>query len=83
MNRTIRIELFAIAKDHAGCDHVDVSVPATCKIDQFKHIIAAQHPSLASILPACRIAMDDQYCSDDQMIDTHASICLIPPVSGG
>ena len=83
MSRIQVVELFAMAKDLAGCPHVEVSVPASMDAAHLKQLIAEQHPSLEPILPSCRLAIDDRYATEDQIIDANSSVSLIPPVSGG
>ena len=66
---TLKIKLFAAAAQAIDNDHVRV----TCE----------QHPSLETILPYCRFAVDHEFISDDYAITADHELALIPPVSGG
>lgn len=83
MTRDQTVELFAIAKDLAGCNQISVSVPTPVDASHLKTLIATQHPSLQSILPSCRLAINDAYANEKQEIREGSSVSLIPPVSGG
>jgi molybdopterin converting factor subunit 1 len=41
------------------------------------------HPPLATLLPRCRIALDQEFVGDDAPLREGAEVALIPPVSGG
>jgi len=64
----LQIRYFAVARDVAGCDHeVIPSVPGET-VQQLKARLGVLHPRLAAILSHARIALHDEFCSQDEVI---------------
>jgi molybdopterin converting factor subunit 1 len=85
----LTVLLFAGVRQRAGRAELGVeldppppgtSQPAT--VADLRRAIAAQHPELGSI-DHCRVAIDQEFVSDDRPVPAGAEIALIPPVSGG
>jgi molybdopterin converting factor subunit 1 len=79
----IRILLFALARQRAGRDLVEVELPAGSTVGQLREILARQVPQLADLLPHVRLAVNSDYAADRSSIPDGAEVALIPPVSGG
>ena len=79
----ISVKLFAAAKQRAGSDAVQVELPPPATVAQLRSALAEQHPSLASLLPHARFAINSDYAADQAAIPAAAEIAIIPPVSGG
>ena len=79
----VTVKLFAVAKERAGCDAVEVELPEAALVRQLRTALAEQHPSLAGIVPHARFAINNEYCGDQVAIPAAAEIAIIPPVSGG
>lgn len=77
------ILLFAAAAELANADRltVDVSPPATAA--SVLRAIGQQVPELATLLPACRLAVGEAFVDADFPVTPGATLALIPPVSGG
>jgi len=80
---TLKIKLFAAAAQAIENDHVCVACTTPVTIMALKRLLIEQHPSLESILPYCRFAVDHEFISDDYAITADHELALIPPVSGG
>ena len=80
---TVRVRLFAAARDRAGSDTIEVAVAAVHTIGDLRQAIAEQFPELAPLLPYASMAVGEQYASDTAAVDPRDEIALIPPVSGG
>jgi molybdopterin converting factor subunit 1 len=80
----LTVLLFAALRQRAGRDELvvelDPSRPTT--VAELRRAIAAQHSGLGSI-DHCRVAIDQEFASDDQPVAVGAEVALIPPVSGG
>ena len=50
---------------------------------ELRAALAAQHPVIAPLLPASRIAVDHAFATDSSPLREGAELALIPPVSGG
>lgn len=79
----VTIRLFAAARDIAGCDALDRELPAGCTVGRLKTDLAAEFPSLSTLLRHSMIAVGREYAVDDDALHDGDEIAVIPPVSGG
>lgn len=79
----VRVQLFAVAKQRAGCESVDVLLADGAKVADLRRALAAQVPDLSTILPHAMFAVNMEYADDDAVIPQGAAVACIPPVSGG
>ncbi len=79
----LKVKLFAIARERAGRDCVEVELPAAATVGHLRSALVEQHPPLAPILAHVRLAVNSEYAADSQVIPAAAEVALIPPVSGG
>jgi molybdopterin synthase catalytic subunit/molybdopterin synthase sulfur carrier subunit len=80
---TIRVQLFALARQLAGCEVLQLELPPGATVRQLRDALADHSPALASLLPHMMFALNADYASDDTVIPPGADIACIPPVSGG
>jgi molybdopterin converting factor subunit 1 len=78
---THTIHLFAAARDLVGAPTVVVDPPST--VADLRRQLAERYPTLAALLPKCRIAVNHEFADDDDAVPPGAEIAVIPPVSGG
>ena len=80
----VRVKLFAVAKELAGCDELDGRIArrrdgrATCE-----RRLSSSIPRSQRILPHALWAVDAEYADDAHAVNEQSEIALIPPVSGG
>jgi molybdopterin converting factor subunit 1 len=79
----IRVKLFAVAKELAGCDELTVDLPSAASISDLQQAVAKSSPALARIVPYALWAVGAQYASDTTPLNEKSEVALIPPVSGG
>jgi molybdopterin converting factor small subunit len=79
----VRVRLFAIARERAGSQVVDVDLPEPATVADLKAAILTQAPSLATLLPVLRFSVNSEYADDITPIPYGADLAAIPPVSGG
>ena len=79
----VRVHLFALAREKVGVPIAEVVVENGASIADLRCAMAEQYPQLSSILPSVRIAVNAEYATELQVLDSTAEIALIPPVSGG
>ncbi|MEI8115087.1 MAG: MoaD/ThiS family protein [Bacteroidia bacterium] len=80
--RTIKIICFAGLRKYFGSEttvHVESGISYSKVIDELKAI----NPEAAEVLSSCRIAVNEEFISLDEPINTESIIFLIPPSSGG
>jgi len=80
---TVRVLLFAAARQTAGCDELEVELSASATIAELRHAIAQRVPELTALIASAAFAIDEQYADDGTQIPPSAEIACIPPVSGG
>jgi len=79
----VRVKLFAVARQKAGCELVEVDLPPAATVATLRTAIALQHPALADVIRHVRFAVDNEYATDNLPLSPSAEIAVIPPVSGG
>lgn len=79
-----RVLLFAKVKEVLGTPCVEVVVAEVgCTVGALRHALVAQFPITEHMLPACLIAVNEEYVTDDTLLKETDEIAVIPPVSGG
>ena len=79
----IRVRLFALARELAGADVVELELGKGSTIADVRRELAGAHPALRSIVPHVMFAVDSDYAADDASITPESEVACIPPVSGG
>lgn len=79
----IVVQLFAGARQAAGCDRVSVEVASPATARGVLESIARELPELAPLAASSRLAIGGRYAADDAPIHGDSEVVLIPPVSGG
>ena len=79
----VRVRLFALARQLADADLIDVAVPEPGTVVTLRKAIEQQFPQLAGVLRHAMIAIDTEYAGDSAIIPANAEVACIPPVSGG
>lgn len=79
----VKVLLFAQARQIVGCDSVELTLDDNATVRLLKEELSKQQPEIADLLARSSIALDQQYATDDDVIDAKMEIAMIPPVSGG
>ena len=79
----VRVKLFAVAKELAGCDELAVELPTGAVIRDLRGAITIVAPALARIVPHVLWAVGAEYANDETPLTEQSEVALIPPVSGG
>ena len=80
---TVRVRLFARARDLAGAEVVEVPLPDGATVADLRARLAGVCPALGPLLPRAAVAVNEDFAGDDAAIPPGAEVALIPPVSGG
>ena len=78
--------MFAGARERAGVEFIEIEVNLPISVTQLKETIAINFESLRPYVEFGRIAINNDFVCDSELIDKAHSqfvIALIPPVSGG
>jgi molybdopterin converting factor subunit 1 len=80
---TVRVRLFARARDLAGADVVSVELPAGATVAGLRAALGEACPKLGPLLPRSAVAVNEEFADDATPITPGAEVALLPPVSGG
>jgi molybdopterin converting factor small subunit len=80
---SLRVLLFAAARDRVGADVVTIDVEAPTTAAAVLSALGDRFPDLAPLLPSCRLAVDQSFVAPGHAVYPHHELALIPPVSGG
>ena len=83
MSQSVQVKLFAVARQIAGADRVDLTLADGATVADLREALLAQLPALRPMGALLRFAVNSEYASDAQAISSGAEIACIPPVSGG
>lgn len=78
-----QVRLFALYRERAGTDVVEVSLPDGCTVADLLEQLQHQVPALSPNYRPTLVAVNSEYASPDQHLQEGDEIVLIPPVSGG
>jgi len=78
-----RVKLFAIARELAGTDHVELELPEKANVGQLRAALVEAVPPLAPVVKQAMFAIDGEYAADEHRLAPDAEVACIPPVSGG
>ena len=79
----IKIEAFAILKDLLGEEFLEYEVPEGTTAGKMLDMLSKTFPNSEQILNVTRVAHQDEYLSQSEVLIEGESYALIPPVSGG
>lgn len=77
------VKLFALARQLAGQDQIQVDLPPGATVAQLRCAVSEQYPALAELASRAMFAVDADYATDQTPIPPGADLACIPPVSGG
>jgi CTP:molybdopterin cytidylyltransferase MocA/molybdopterin converting factor small subunit len=80
---TVRVRLFALAKERAGRSEVEVALVAPARVGDLREALRGRIPQIDAICAGAMISVDETYASDETPITSASRVALIPPVSGG
>jgi len=78
----VKVLCFGITKEILGASVLIFSADKFDSVGSIRKYFAEFYPALAQ-LKSLRIAVNDEYAKDDQVIRGGDEVVLIPPVSGG
>jgi molybdopterin synthase catalytic subunit len=79
----MRVRYFAAARDAAGLEEEDVDVDGPRTVGAVRALLVARRPALAAVLRQSRLAVDQRFAADADVVAPAAEVAVIPPVAGG
>ena len=79
----LQVKLFARAKQIVG--QATISIPWTVgkSVRDLKETLCQLHPGLRPFAPQLLVAVNNEYASDDAIVNVSDEVACFPPVSGG
>ncbi len=79
----IRARLFAVHRERAGTDRLDVDLPAGATVADLVEEVVGRVPDLAPVLRGARYAVNREYLPSTTVLQSGDEVAFIPPVAGG
>jgi molybdopterin converting factor subunit 1 len=79
----VSVHFFAAARELAGREQMELEIPVGCRVADLRQQLALEVPRLAALLERCRLALNDDFATDDQPVPAAARLAVLPPVGGG
>lgn len=79
----VRVRLFALAKQLAGSESIELELAEPANVAQLRKQLATEIPGLNEVMGNLLFAVDAEYASDDTAVLSTSDVACIPPVSGG
>ena len=78
----IQILLFGIARDIVGKSQLELDTNQPLDVTSFKQLLKDKYPKM-SHLSYFKVAINQEFADDQQILNEGDEVALIPPVSGG
>jgi molybdopterin synthase catalytic subunit len=79
----IRVLYFAVFRERIGRDEEDLDVPVGATVADAIAALAGKHGAVAQLRGKFRVAVDQEFSDDAQVLTDGCELALIPPVAGG
>ena len=79
----VEVHYFASSRDAAGCATERVQCEPGTTLGELRALLGRERPLLARMLDTCRLALDDNFAQDDDVVAEAVTVYVLPPVSGG
>ena len=79
----MKIKLFAVLKDRLGDNHIIIDLPENLNAEDLKSHIKDTYPQVEDIIDLIRVAVNEEFIDDSDLINENDIVALIPPSSGG
>jgi len=83
VKKSLSIKLFASLRQAMDSDEIKIDIVNEITVSQMKRIIFESFPNLKKLNIPFFVAVNHNYATDSEVVDTNDEIALIPPVSGG
>lgn len=80
---TVTVHYFASARDAARCGSETLPWVAEETVAAFRLRLVAHRPDIAGVLATARLARNDDFATEQEVIAPGDSVYVLPPVSGG
>ncbi|MFH1921667.1 MAG: MoaD/ThiS family protein, partial [Planctomycetota bacterium] len=75
----IRVRMFAVAREAAGREWVELDLPEGATIAHLRNQLGTQVPQLSGLVAQMMFAIDTKYADDATSIPPNGDVACIPP----
>ncbi len=80
----VQVLYFAALRDLLGLNEEALEVPENVRtVHEFVHYLQQVRPALHGKMASVRVALDETFAADSELLSGVQTIALIPPVAGG
>lgn len=79
----VEVRLFAVCRERAGTDRASLILDGAPTVRTLLDALVQAHPELAPVLPSARVAVNQVFVTESDLVPEGAEVAIIPPVSGG
>ncbi len=79
----VRVLYFAVVRERLHRDSDDLDLPAGAAAAAAFRALEERHPELASMRPALKLAVNEEFAALDRVLADGDVVAFIPPVAGG
>ena len=79
----MKVLFFAQSREAAGCHQYTLKIDAPISTSEFWTLLVKAHPKLEALKKSARLARDETYLQENDLLRPADEIAVIPPVSGG
>ena len=84
MATTVKVMLFAAAREQAGVDEMRLELGASeCTTTGAAQSLQQRYPQLEKLLPRCALAVNGEYVQSEMALKEGDEVAVLPPMSGG
>ena len=83
LSMKITVLFFARARELAGTNSAQITLPEEADVDAALNLIGAEFPDLRKHLSSCRTAVNEEFVPLETHLSDDSVLAIIPPVSGG
>lgn len=78
-----QVLLFAQLAESIGTDRLTIELPNGATVNDALSKLATNHEIIVQMRNSIAVAINEQYCNAETLINDGDTLALIPPVSGG
>lgn len=79
---TFTLLCFGVARDITGAGNVSLHLRPRPSIAEMRQQLIADHPAFGELV-SFAIARNEEYATDEEVVESDDVLAIIPPVSGG
>ena len=79
----VEVHYYAFLKERFGTSKEEFEIPDGTTVGRFKELWLGRHPGHEVVLDFARLAVGEDYVTEDRLLPGGAVISFLPPVSGG